>query len=60
MDAILSFDLASGLSWASGFRLYATILKAELLAKYQWINIPSSLKILNEAIIYFTDVLVIT
>lgn len=50
MDAISSFALASGLSWASGIRLYATIFIIGLLAKYQWINIPSSLEILSNPI----------
>jgi hypothetical protein len=51
MDAISSFALASGLSWASGIRLYATIFIIGLLAKYQWINIPSSLEILSNPIV---------
>lgn len=51
MDAISSFALASGLSWASGIRLYATVFIVGLLAKYQWISIPSSLEILSNPIV---------
>lgn len=51
MDAISSFALASGLSWASGIRLYATVFLVGLLAKYQWISIPSSLEILSNPIV---------
>jgi hypothetical protein len=51
MDAISSFALASGLSWASGFRLYATVFIVGLLGKYQWVAIPDSLTILSNPII---------
>jgi hypothetical protein len=51
MDAISSFALASGLSWASGIRLYATVFIMGLLAKYQWISIPTSLEILSNPIV---------
>ena len=51
MDAISSFALASGLSWASGIRLYATVFIVGLLAKYQWISIPASLEILSNPIV---------
>ncbi|MGV3583245.1 MAG: DUF4126 domain-containing protein [Methylophilus sp.] len=51
MDAISSFALASGLSWASGIRLYATVFIVGQLAKYQWISIPASLEILSNPIV---------
>ena len=51
MDAISSFALASGLSWASGLRLYATVFCVGLLAKYGFIEIPSSLHILSHPIV---------
>ena len=44
MDAISSFALASGLSWASGLRLYATVFCVGLLAKYGYIHVPNSFK----------------
>lgn len=47
MDAVSSFALASGLSWASGFRLYATIFVVGLLSRYGVIQLPESLVILH-------------
>ena len=51
MDAISSFALASGLSWASGLRLYATVCCVGLLAKYGYIHVPDSLSILSNPIV---------
>lgn len=51
MDAISSFALASGLSWASGLRLYATVFCVGLLAKYGYIHVPTSLSILSNPIV---------
>jgi Domain of unknown function (DUF4126) len=51
MDPISSIALASGLSWASGFRLYATVLIVGLLANYHVISLPDSLNILSNPII---------
>ncbi len=51
MDAISSFALASGLSWASGLRLYLTILCIGLLAKFNYIHLPASLDILSNPIV---------
>lgn len=51
MDAISSFALASGLSWASGLRLYATVCCVGLLAKYGYIQVPDSLSILSNPIV---------
>lgn len=47
MDAITSYALASGLSWASGIRLYATLFIVGLLAKYGYITLPDSLQLLT-------------
>jgi len=47
MDPISNVALASGLSWASGFRLYATVFIVGLLAKFEWITLPDSLDILT-------------
>lgn len=47
MDAITSYALASGLSWASGLRLYATLFIVGLLAKYGYITLPESLQLLT-------------
>lgn len=51
MDAISSFALASGLSWASGIRLYATLLMVGLLAKFGYIILPESLQILTHPMV---------
>lgn len=51
MDAITSFALASGLSWASGLRLYLTVFIVGLLSKYGYIYLPESLHILTNPIV---------
>ncbi len=51
MDPISNIALASGLSWASGFRLYATIFMVGVLAKFTIIPLPDSLDILSNPII---------
>ena len=51
MDAISSFALASGLSWASGLRLYATVFVVGMLAKFNYINLPAALDILSNPIV---------
>lgn len=49
MDPISNIALASGLSWASGFRLYATVFIVGMLAKMDWIMLPESLSILSNS-----------
>jgi hypothetical protein len=51
MDAITSFALASGLSWASGLRLYLTVFIVGLLSKYGYIHLPESLHILSNPVV---------
>lgn len=51
MDPVSSIALASGLSWASGFRLYATIFAVGILSKFQLITLPDSLNILSNPIV---------
>lgn len=51
MDPISSIALASGLSWASGFRLYATIFIVGLLSKFEAIALPESLDILTNPLV---------
>lgn len=51
MDAISSFALAGGLSWASGLRLYLTVFIIGMLAKFGYIDLPSSLNILNNPVV---------
>ena len=58
MDAISSFALASGLSWASGIRLYATVFIVGMLAKFDYLALPASLDILmHPAVLSTTGVL---
>lgn len=51
MDAISSFALASGLSWASGLRLYLTLFIVGMLAKFGYIHLPTTLDILSNPIV---------
>ncbi len=51
MDPISSIALASGLSWASGFRLYATIFAVGILSKFEVVTLPDSLDILSNPIL---------
>lgn len=60
MDPISSIALASGLSWASGFRLYATVFIVGMLAKFHFIALPDSLDILsNPIVIGITGILMV-
>lgn len=47
MDSISNLALASGLSWASGLRLYATVFVVGILAKFGYIHLPETLAILS-------------
>lgn len=51
MDAISSIALASGLSWASGLRLYATVFIVGLLGKFGYVSLPAGLSILTNPIV---------
>ncbi len=51
MDAISNIALATGLSWASGLRLYATVFIVGLLAKYGYVPLPDSLSILKHPVV---------
>lgn len=51
MDAISSIALASGLSWASGLRLYATVFIVGLLGKFGYVPLPTGLNILTHPLI---------
>jgi hypothetical protein len=51
MDPISNLALASGLSWASGFRLYATVFIVGILAKYHYISLPNSLDLLSHPVV---------
>ncbi len=47
MDVISTLALASGLSWASGLRLYLTVFAVGMMAKFGVITLPDSLGILT-------------
>ena len=51
MQLIQHLALAGGLSWASGLRLYLTVVAVGLLAKFDYIHLPASLDILSNPII---------
>jgi len=47
MDSLSQLALAGGLAWASGIRLYATILIVGLLGRYGYLDLPDSLVVLE-------------
>jgi hypothetical protein len=47
VETLSSTALAGGLSWASGLRLYMTIFMAGLLGRLGWLQLPSSLEVLE-------------
>jgi hypothetical protein len=51
MDSISNLALASGLSWASGLRLYATVFVVGILAKFGYIHLPETLSILSNPMV---------
>lgn len=51
MDPVSNIALASGLSWASGFRLYATVFFIGVLGKYDFVPLPGSLDIVTNPIV---------
>ena len=48
MDLLQSTALATGLAWASGFRLYAAVLLLGLLGRHDVITLPSGLALLQD------------
>lgn len=48
MDLLQSTALATGLAWASGFRLYAAVLLLGLLGRFDVITLPSGLALLQD------------
>lgn len=47
MDPLSQLALAGGLAWASGIRLYVTILVVGLLGRYGYLHLPESLLVLQ-------------
>lgn len=48
MDLVQSTALATGLAWASGFRLYAAVLLLGLLGRYEVVPLPAGLSFLQD------------
>lgn len=47
MESLSQLALAGGLAWASGIRLYATILIVGLLGRYGYLDLPESLELVQ-------------
>jgi hypothetical protein len=47
VETLSSTALAGGLSWASGLRLYMTLFMAGLLGRLGWLQLPSTLEVLE-------------
>lgn len=47
MESLSQLALAGGLAWASGIRLYATILIVGLLGRYGYLDLPESLALVQ-------------
>lgn len=47
MDSLSQLALAGGLAWASGIRLYVTILVVGLLGRYGYLHLPHELLVLQ-------------
>ncbi|RYD16111.1 MAG: DUF4126 domain-containing protein [Lysobacteraceae bacterium] len=47
MESLSQLALAGGLAWASGIRLYVTILVVGLLARQGWLELPESLALVQ-------------
>lgn len=47
MDSLSQLALAGGLAWASGIRLYVTILVVGLLGRFGYLHLPESLLVLQ-------------
>lgn len=47
MSFIQSVALAGGMAWASGMRLYAVLLSAGVLSRFQYLTLPADLQVLE-------------
>ncbi|AIF49547.1 DUF4126 domain-containing protein [Dyella japonica] len=54
MDTLQNLALAGGLSWASGFRLYATVFIAGLLGRLGYVHLPDGLQLLTDTWVLVT------
>ncbi len=49
MDIVSQWALAAGLAWASGFRLYAAVFIVGLLGRYELIELPAALAVVEHS-----------
>ena len=47
MDMLQSLALAGGMAWASGMRPYAVLFAAGLLGRLDYLQLPSTLQVLE-------------
>ncbi len=51
MDIVQSVALAGGLAWASGIRLYAVLFTAGMLGHFGYLDLPSTLQVLENPLV---------
>ncbi len=51
MDIVQSVALAGGLAWASGMRLYAVLFAAGMLSRYDYVQLPATLQVLENPLV---------
>ena len=60
MELVPSLALAGGLAWASGMRLYAVVFIAGMLSRFDLLQLPDSLRILEHPWVLWTAGLLLT
>ena len=60
MELVPSLALAGGLAWASGMRLYAVVFIAGMLSRFDLLQLPDSLHILEHPWVLWTAGLLLT
>ena len=60
MELIPSLALAGGLAWASGMRLYAVVFIAGMLGRFDLLQLPESLRILEHTWVLWTAGVLLT
>jgi len=60
MELIPSLALAGSLAWASGLRLYAVVFMAGVLGRFELLQLPESLRILEHSWVLWTAGLLLT
>jgi hypothetical protein len=60
MEAVQSIALSAGMAWASGLRLYAVLFAAGVLARFGYVELPSSLHVLQHPLVLAASGLMFT